>query len=138
MRTWMKYLVIGWSIVSVGIAALCLPVMKTHFIKEDYRVIMALKTPEKFGDLERIGEDLFYDSKNGINDVSISKQEFVERMKKVKGVTIESKTTVDSIIYKLLPIYTFFLWCIPITVFLLVFDIFDRMKKALMKKEPGK
>ena len=47
MKIWAKYLTIGWSIVTVAIVIVSFQLMKSHFIEEDYEVMMVYKVPEK-------------------------------------------------------------------------------------------
>jgi hypothetical protein len=148
MKGWMKYLIIGWSIVSVGLVIVSFQLAKSDFIKEDYEIMMVLKAPEKaaltpppgyiLDEPEVIAEKLFPGQKakdflDGL-DPSITKKEFVDKIKKAKGVTIESKTKVNKAIYMILPIYAFLVWGIPILVFSLVGVIFGRAKKISMKE----
>lgn len=150
MRTWMKYLIIGWSIVSVGIVIISFQVMKPDFIQEDYRIDLVFKTPEKVApNVERITEELFagkttltteelFSGKDVFDKISITKEEFVDKIKKAKVITLESKTNVNKDIYMVLPIYSFIIWCIPILVFSLVGVIFGRGKGTQMKEGHGK
>jgi hypothetical protein len=152
MRTWIKYLIIGWSIVSIVLVIVSFQLAKSDFVKEDYEIMMVLKAPEKaaltpppgyiLDEPEVIAEKLFPKQKakdflHGL-DPSITKKEFVDKIKKAKGVTIESKTKVDKAIYVILPIYAFLVWGIPILVFSLVGVIFGRGKGNQTKEEPGK
>lgn len=133
MKIWAKYLTIGWSIVTVAIVIVSFQLMKSHFIEEDYEVMMVYKVPEKMaatdnvpGHWETISENLFY-NKDVFDTISITKKEFIDRMKKAKGVTIESKTKIkDKSVYLFLPLYAFAVWTIPIVVFSLVGLLFSR------------
>jgi|GEM_PF-2599355 hypothetical protein len=143
MKVWIKYLIIGWSIACVGIVIVSFQLMKSHFIEEDYFITATLKEPVKETlkdgrEWTQTGEMLFGYG-DVFNEIALTKKEFVDRMKKAKGITIESKNTVrDNLIYIVLPIYVFTIWAIPILVFSLVGLIFDRGKKPQMKEEPGK
>ena len=153
MRTWMKYLIIGWSIVSVGIIIVSFQIMKTDFIQEDYEINMIYKSPEKFvpksaesivdsalkgkkekqadfpHEWEVVAESLFYE-KDVFDTLSITKKEFTDRMKKAKGVTIESKNKVkDKSVYVFLPLYAFTVWAIPILVFSLLGSLFTKKRE---------
>jgi len=148
MRAWIKYLIIGWSIVSLGIVIVSFQLMKAHYIEEGYEIMMVHKPtrmqldkipgePDKFIE-GTIAESLFNDP-NPYRNMSITKEEFVERMKKAKGVTIESKRMVkDKSIYLFFPLYSFIIWGLPILIFSLVGTIFGREKRTQMKEEPGK
>jgi hypothetical protein len=133
MKIWAKYLTIGWFIVCVAIVIVSFQLMKSHFVEEDYEVMMVYKVPEKMAatdkfthDWEAVAENLFY-NKDVFDTISITKKEFVDRMKKAKGVTIESKTKIkDKSVYLLLPLYAFAVWTIPILVFSLVGLLFSR------------
>ena len=135
MKEWIKFLIIGWSIVSVGIIIVSFQMMKEDYIQEDYTIMMLLKTPERFGvseeDPEGIfhwnAENLFLGERGIFDENSITKKEFVERMKKAKGVEITSKNyIVDKSIYIFLPIYAFGVWAIPIIVFTLIRVVFTQ------------
>ncbi len=131
MRTWMKYLVIGWSIISVGIIIISFQFMKKDFIEEAYEIYTVYKTPEKensSSNWETIGENLFYEKDDhDLFNKFISKEEFVERMKKAKGINIYTKNRIkDRSIYVQLPLYAFAVWAIPILVFSLVGSLFTK------------
>lgn len=132
VRIWAKYLIIGWSAVSVAIVIVSFQLMKSQFVEEDYGVTTVYKLPEKTPGTswELIGESLFHN--NDISDsISITKKEFVDRMKKAKGVVIESKTKIkDKTVYLLLPLYAFAVWIIPILVFSLVGLLFSRKTES--------
>ena len=133
MGTWAKYLIIGWSMVSIGIIIVAFQVMEEDFIEKDFDVVMIYKTPEKASadlpsNLTAIGEDLFY-GKDEFDNLSITKEQFVERMKKAKGITIQSKNRIkDRSIYIYLPIYGFAIWAIPILVFSLLGNLFIKKR----------
>jgi hypothetical protein len=133
MKIWAKYLIIGWSIVTVGIIIVSFQLMKNHFIEETYEVWVVYKDLEEAGDLELIAQDLFYnkDVFDTLNP-SITKKEFVERMKKAKRITIESKNKIkDKSIYLFLPLYAFAVWMIPILVFSLIGLLFSRKAEGI-------
>jgi hypothetical protein len=137
MKLWAKYLTIGWSIVCVAIVIVSYQLMKSHFVEEDYEISTVLKVPEKIPstdkeshNIEMIGEFLF-SGKDVFHTVSITKKEFVEKIKKAKGITIETKTKVkDNSIYLILPLYAFAIWMIPILVFSLVGLLFLTKKEV--------
>jgi hypothetical protein len=116
----------------VAIVLVSFQLMKSHFIEEDYEVTTVFKVPEKLpatanmSNWEFVGEDLF-SGKDAFDAISITKKEFVDRMKKAKGVTIDSKTKIkDKSVYLYLPLYAFVVWMIPIVVFSLVGLLFSR------------
>ncbi len=137
MRIWARYLIIGWSIVSVAIVIVTFQLMKSHFIEEDYEVTLVYKTPEKVKSLsnpekewEIVAESLF-SGKDVYETISITKKEFIERIKKAKSVTIESKSKVkDTSIYLFFPIYAFIVWTIPVLVFSLLGLLFSKKDEA--------
>ena len=138
MKIWAKYLIIGWSIVSAAIIIVSFQIMKNDYIEEDYEVMMVYTVPEKekiegsTGHLEAIAADLFYKKTDPLSLLdyvapALTKKEFVEKMKKAKGITIESNSKIkDKIIYVYLPIYAFAVWMIPILVFSLMGLLFSR------------
>lgn len=141
MKTWMKYLIIGWSIACVGIFIVSYQMLKSEAIVERHSVTLIPRSPENATpayDWEAAGDDLFgrdiVDKKIdplSFYEPSITKQEFVHRMKNAKGVIIESKTrAIGKIIYVLFPIYAFAIWAIPITVFLVLGMIFGREERS--------
>lgn len=133
MKAWIKYLILGWSIVSVGITIVSFQIMKSQFIEEDYQVSVFYKEPEKGSadGRKEIGVLLFdYKDPLGLlkNDpMTITKKEFVDMMKMAKDVNIVPKSWVkDRAIYLYLPMYAFVVWAIPIVVFSLVGLLFSR------------
>lgn len=124
MKIWAKYLIIGWSIVTVAISILSFQIMKSHFGQEKYDILINYKEPEVVAAADNgqdgwefVGESLFY-GKDIYDKITITLKEFVDRMKKAKGVTIDSKTTIkDKSIYLYLPLYVFAIWAVPILVF---------------------
>jgi hypothetical protein len=142
MKTWMKYLVIGWSIASVGIIIVSFQLIKSNVIKEHHTITMVYKTPEKPAAIDKvpigwevIAEELFHEKdvfdRLSVLDPTITKLEFVDKIKKAKGLTIESKRNItDNSIYIFFPIYSFFVWGLPILVFSLIGVIFGREKKT--------
>ena len=137
MKTWIKYLIIGWSIACSGIFIVSYQMLKSEAIVERHSVTLI---PASIGDSgpkydwETVGDNLFgrdlVDKKIdplSLYEPSITKQEFVHKVKNAKGMIIESKTrAIGKIIYVLFPIYAFAIWAIPITVFLVLGMIFGR------------
>jgi hypothetical protein len=142
MKVWAKYLIIGWSVVSAAIIIVSFQIMKSEYIEEDYQVMMVYKVPEKekvegsAGHWEAVAENLFYTKTDPLNLLDyispvLTKKEFVEKMKKAKGITIESISKIkDKIIYVYLPIYAFAVWMIPILVFSLIGLLFSRKAES--------
>ncbi len=128
MKSWTKFLIIGWSIVSLGIIIISYQIMKKEYIQEDYEVSVILKTPQKISpNFELIAEPLFKDENIKEGNILLTKMEFVEVIKKAKGIEIQSKSIVkDKSIYLILPIYAFAIWMIPVTVFSLLGLLFTR------------
>lgn len=135
MKTWIKYLIIGWSIACAGIFIVSYQMLKSEAIVERHSVTLVPAAPANHApayDWEAVGDDLFgrdlVDKKIdplSLYEPTITKQDFVHRMKNAKGVVIESKTrAIGKIIYVLFPIYAFAIWAIPITVFLVLGMIF--------------
>ena len=137
MRIWARYLIIGWSIVTLAIVIVTFQLMKSHFIEEDYEVTLVYKTPEKVKsatnsdkEWEIVAESLFF-GKDVFDTISITKKEFIERIKKAKSVTIESKNKVkDTSVYLFFPIYAFIVWSIPVLVFSLIGLLFSRKNET--------
>ncbi len=108
MKVWMKYLIIGWSIVCVAMVIVSFQLMKSQFIKEDYFITATLKEPVK-GTLNdgnewiQTGEVLFGYG-DAFDNIAITKKEFVDRMKKAKGIEIENQKARLTILYT---------WCYP-------------------------
>jgi len=133
MKDWIKFLIIGWSIVSLGILIVSFQIMKEDFIQEDYEIMMIYKTPEKIAptenfphEWEAVAENLFY-GKDIFDNIAITKKQFVERMKKAKGVTITSKNRIKNrSVYTFLPVYAFGIWALPIIVFSLIGIVFTQ------------
>jgi hypothetical protein len=124
MTTWMKFLVIGWSIVCVGIMLFTYPIMKKQYIDEDYEIYLALKGPVKVGkNSYRLSESLFQ------QDERITKKQMVSRLQdiNIENITITTiQKRFDDRIYIVLPLFTFLVWVIPVTVFSLVGVLFSR------------
>ena len=140
MKTWIKYLIIGWSIACSGIFIVSYQMLKSEAIVERHSVTLipsSVGNGEPKYDWEAVGDDIFgrdlVDKKIdplSLYEPSITKQEFVHRVKNAKGMIIESKTrAIGKIIYVLFPIYAFAIWAIPITVFLVLGMIFGREER---------
>lgn len=132
----------------MGIFIVSYQMLKSEATVERHMVMLIPNAAENAapadGHWEIIGEDLFggnlIDRKIdplSLYEPSITKKEFVHRMKKAKGVTIESKTrAIGKIVYVLFPIYAFAIWAIPITVFSVLGLIFGK-EGAPPREEPG-
>ncbi len=129
MKTLIKYLIVGWSIVTISIIIISYQIMKEEFIQEDYFISFPLKNPEKISDkITLIAEGLFGRDKDGYPTV-LTKKEFVEKIKKAKGVTIESQNKVkNKLIFLFLPLYSFTVWAVPILIFSLIGILFGKNK----------
>lgn len=141
MKTWIKYLIIGWSIVCVGIIIVSYLIMKREYVREDYGISIVYKaspnpTPGQiYNTWEILGESLFKDVDRKEGELLLlSKEEFVQAIKrakgdlsKLKGIEIQSNSQVkDKSIYLALPLYSFTVWAIPILIFSLIGIIFQK------------
>lgn len=126
MKTWVKYLIIGWSIVCIGIIVVSFQILKKDYIQEDFSIDLLLRTPEKVGDnIELIADFLYFDQ----NEKSLSKDQFIERIKGSKAIEFQSKHTVkNKSIYLYLPIYSFIIWAFPILLFTLLGVLFEKTR----------
>jgi hypothetical protein len=129
MRLWTKYLVVGWSLVCIGIVIVSFQVMKRQFIEEDFEVMLVYQSPQNTESGENIvGEDLFH-GKDWVGKAAITKENFVDRIKKAKGFNIWSKhRVVNKGIFLYLPLYAFAVWAVPIVVLSLIGVLFSREK----------
>jgi hypothetical protein len=76
MKQWTKYLVIGWSIVSIGVIIVSFQILKTDYIQDDYEIMIVLKTPEKiaeFPNVELLAENIF-SCRDAFGTISITKK----------------------------------------------------------------
>ncbi len=127
MRIWMKYLIVGWSIISVGIILVSFQIMKYDFINEDYEITEYLKNSTTNPIAISLGEELFRD--NAFGQWAITKTEFINRIKNSKNIHLQSNHKVQNrTIYLYLPIYGFMVWGIPIFIFSLLGDLFGKNK----------
>ena len=146
MKIWAKYLIIGWSIVTFAIVIVSYQLTKSWFT--EYEIMAVYKVPEKMATTnnapgwEVVAKDLFYIEGDplalmpgsgvempgvGVETTSITKDEFLDKMKKAKGITIRPRTNVkDESIYLFLPLYAFAVWMLPVLVFSLVGLLFSR------------
>ncbi|MBI4764277.1 MAG: hypothetical protein HY787_06710 [Deltaproteobacteria bacterium] len=124
MRTWTKLLVVGWSILCIGIIVVSFQIMKKDYVAETYSIWAPLLVPEKVGDgVERLAAWLYPNQ----NERFLSKEQFIERVKGAKGVELKSEHTVkNKAIYLYLPIYSFVVWAFPILVFVAVGRLFEK------------
>lgn len=131
MKTWAKYLVIGWSIICIGVILLSFQIMKDDFIKQDYDIYLPLKVPEKINDnFEFIGSSLYHN-----DEKFLSKEEFIKRVKGIKSIELQSDYKVNKAIYLVLPIYAFMVWALPILMFALLGNLFGKNKTTPYKTE---
>ena len=127
MRIWMKYLIVGWSIITAGIILAAFQVMKYDFIKEDYEINEYLKNSELNPSGISLEEELFKD--NAFGQWAITKSEFINRIKNSERIHLESNHKVQyRTIYLYLPIYGFIIWSVPIFVFSLLGYLFGKSK----------
>ena len=136
MKTYFKYLIIGWSIVSIVLVILSFQVMKKEFIEEKFVLWMpSLKQAEGkyvFGEqlfqitLEELGKKVKarYSEYSDLEDRDVGRRVF-DKYLKDKGLDVELRYE-PSIFYIVFPIYTFFIWALPVIVFSLVGIIFSR------------
>lgn len=132
MKIWIKYLIIGWSIMCIGIIVVSYQIMKFNFVNEEYEITMSYKVPAKIPSQESkandwiiVAETLF---PQGLVDQAFTTQKEVkEKLMKAKGVTIKSKNEVkDNLIYVFLPLYAFIIWAFPILIFSLIGILFGK------------
>jgi hypothetical protein len=110
IKAWIRMLVIGWSIVSVGIILVSYQVMKHGYVTEDYSVELPLQGSFS-GEITGISRLLYADR----DDQYLSKQQFLESIKDAKAINLHSSYTVkNQAIYLYLPIYSFVIWAFPI------------------------
>lgn len=125
MKTWIKLLIIGWSIVSVAIIIVSYQVMKYNYVTEDYSVELPLRTPVKGDTFTILSSIIYHDD----NMKFLSKQEFIEHIKDAKSINLHSSHTVKNRgIYLYLPLYSFVIWAFPILIFALLGILFERSK----------
>ena len=137
MKTWMKYLVIGWSIVSVGLILVTFQIMKKDFIEERYFIKPPALLQNKINNAkeERYSNKEIYEYlvdkyKELLIDKKMSKntEELNDILKDEGILRIESQHRTESLIYLLLPAYTFLIWAVPIMVFSLCGLVFDKKR----------
>lgn len=96
MKIWIKYFIIGWSIINVGILIVSFQIMKSEFIKTSIGVkLQKTEAPSPgalFSGSDR-EKSMFKDSES-----FISKEEFLNRMKNEKGIIIDKKEKVSKLI----------------------------------------
>ena len=134
MNTWMKYLVVGWSIVSLGIILVSFQLMNKNLINENYIIPLPETLQAKISEAKKHDYtnqeviDYLQDKfKELIDRETLSiKAEELNKLLMTKELHIKSQHNVDSIIYLILPIYAFGIWAIPILVFSIVGSIFSR------------
>lgn len=153
MNTWIKYLIIGWSIVSVGLVVLSFRVTKRSIIEEKYFISLPESIQHKISRIitPRLPEGFILDmtnyKKEGFTDqeifdytlkklaemlsdakITLTTKEFNTILKDVKELQIESQHKVKNPLefYILFPLYAFLIWALPIIVFSLVGLVFSR------------
>ncbi len=127
MGIWTKYLIVGWSLITVGIILVSFQIMKYDLIKEDYELTEFLKTSETTPKDVSIEGELFKD--NAFGEWAITKSEFISRIKNSEGIRLRSNHKIQyQKIYLYLPIYGFVVWSAPICVFALLGFLFGKAK----------
>lgn len=131
MKTWIKFLIIGWSFVSAAIIIVTYNVMKYEFVTEDYSIELTHNTSElKPGDIYDLRKatviSYLYDD---YYKMPLYKSEFIERIKNAKSINLHSSHSVNNkAIYLYLPLYSFVVWAFPILVFTLMGIVFEKSK----------
>jgi len=124
MKAYFKYLILGWSIVSVGLIVLAYQIIKKDIIQENYEIRLPEKIPDKLASqgFTFLGTFLYHDLK------CLSKKEFTKRLKDAKEIDIYSsyKIKEPKAFYILFPIYAFLIWALPIIVFSLLGLVFKK------------
>lgn len=127
MRIWMKYFIVGWSIVTVGIILVSFEIMKYDFIKEDYEITEYLKNLGTKPRGVTLEEELFRD--NAFGQWAITKSDFIKRIKNIERIYLKSNHEVQyKTIYLYLPLYGFIVWGVPIFGFFLLGNLFGVSK----------
>ncbi len=129
MKTWIRFLTIGWSFVSAAIIIVTYNVMKYEFVTEDYIIELTHNSSElKPGDIYDLRKQTIVSYLyNNYNGMPLYKSEFIERIKNVKSINLNSSHSVDNkSIYLYLPLYSFVVWAFPILVFTLLGILFER------------
>jgi hypothetical protein len=129
MKTWVKYLVIGWSLICVGIIIVSFQIMKNDYIQYDYTFWPS--EPQNLGKGETSGKGagweevipfLFTHEGN-----LLTKDQFIERIKGAKSIqAISFHKVKDRSIYVYLPIYALIVWALPILMFALLGILFGK------------
>ena len=134
MKTWMKYLVIGWSIVSVAVVVISFQIMREDIIEEEYYIPLPELLKAKIREAKQDGYNdqeivdfLLNKLKELITQKKLSPtEEELNALLKTKEIQVRFHRNVDPIFYIVLPIYAFLIWGIPILVFSLVGIMFSR------------
>jgi hypothetical protein len=134
MKTWAKFLVVGWSIVCIGIVAVSYQVMKKDYVDDSYKIFLPFRTPEDMGGgVKRLANWLYANE----DEQYLSKEQFIERAKGARALDLQSEHKVKNrAIYLYLPIYSFAIWALPLLVFVILGHLFAKDSKA-MESEMG-
>ena len=124
MKTWLKYLVIGWSIVCIGIVIVSFQIMKKDYVKDSYNIDLPMQSGPGLLPIARI----IFDNENEM----LSKEQFIEVIKGCKSIELRSEhKVINRAIYLYLPIYSFIVWALPILVFAFLGIIFEKAKAEI-------
>ncbi len=122
MKTWTKFLVIGWSVVCVGIVVVSFEIMKKDYVTEDYSIYAPQRVEKKEIDGDIYLGAVLYTNPNEF----LSKEQFIERVKGAKAIELQSGHKINKSIYLYLPIYSFVIWAFPILVFVMLGYLFEK------------
>lgn len=150
MKTYFKYLIIGWSIVSVALVVLFFQITKDSVIEEEY----VIQQPELIS--SKVNE--FIKKKRSEDPKSVPTgremllnnapsygylEEYLQKVRKTitkeelnailkdEGLKIKCQRKIDdpAAVYILFPLFAFFIWALPVTVFSLVGLLFSKNSK---------
>ncbi len=134
MKTWMKYLVIGWSIVCLGLIIATFQIMKNEYVEVSYSIEPS-KATQNWA-LNRIrtdsnNQDIYNFLIKRYKEIFIDKRiiettELNNILKDEAFFKVESHYIIDNMIFVLYPIYAFLIWGTPVLVFSLIGVIFTR------------
>lgn len=125
MRSLLRYFVIGWSIVTIGILIVSYGIMKKDYVQEQYEIVLSTKDPEAFEvAFSQVSANIFhYTDNEGVAHLT-NKPTMLDNVDR-KGIKVRSNNQVKNArIYLFLPIYAFLIWALPIAVFSLLGRLF--------------
>ncbi len=134
MKTWMKYLIIGWSIVSVVVVLISFQIMREDIIEEEYYIPLPELLQTKIKEAKQDGyndQEIVDFLLNQLEELITQKklsptEEELNALLKTKEIQVRFQRNVEPILYIVLPIYAFLIWALPILVFSLIGTIFTR------------